>query len=53
MPDDFKRIKQFLAGDESAFDDLVKSHRIWVEKFIEKIINNPQDTKDLSQDYIY
>ena len=43
-------IKQFLRGDQSAFDELVLRHQAKVRMFIFNATKNEADTDDLAQD---
>lgn len=47
---DKELIADFLNGNEKAFDELVRTHEEWIKSLLLKIIRNPEDTKDLSQD---
>ncbi len=50
MNDDLKRIERFLNGDETAYNELVLSHRNWVVNFIENLTKNKDDAEDIAQD---
>ena len=43
-------IKQFIKGDEKAFDLLVKNNKIWVINLIHSIVHNEYDAEDIAQD---
>ena len=43
-------IKQFIKGDEKAFDLLVKNNKIWVINLIQSIVHNEYDAEDIAQD---
>ena len=42
-------IRQTLAGDTSAFDQLVKTHRRTIYVLVFSYIKNPADAEDLTQ----
>ena len=46
-------VRQTLAGDTSAFDRLVKTHRSTVYVVVISYIKNPADAEDLTQTDIY
>lgn len=48
--DDKDLIKQFLKGDQSAFDQLVLRHQAKVRMFIFNATKNEADTDDIAQD---
>ena len=50
MQNDHKLIKQFQAGKQSAYDELVKRHLQTTYLFFLKFTKDPMDAEDLAQD---
>jgi RNA polymerase sigma-70 factor (ECF subfamily) len=48
-PNEIELIRQTLAGDTSAFDQLVKAHRRTIYVLALSYIKNPADAEDLTQ----
>ena len=50
MSEEARHIKQFLRGDQRAFDQLVLAHQDKVRRFVYQATRNEPDTDDLSQE---
>ncbi len=47
---DVELIEYFIAGDENAFNELVKRHQAWVTDFVRSMVKHAEDSEDISQD---
>jgi RNA polymerase sigma-70 factor, ECF subfamily len=50
MPDDLTLVRQVLAGDLDAFDTLVLRYKDRLYRLMLRMIGNPEDAKDLTQE---
>lgn len=47
---DERLVARFLQGDESAFDDLVARHRLWIYRLGFRLMGSHEEADDLSQE---